>query len=366
MINNVAQTPQVLEPVASPDWDKLTFGLQDTAPYMYVAKWTKEGGWKSEGVQPFGNLSMPPSAQVLNYGQALFEGMKAHTSAKDRVVLFRPLLNAQRMRNGSQRMSMQELPEKVFLQGVQELVAANKSHIPPLGKGSMYLRPLLLGTGPTLGLQPAPEVTFVIFSAAVGSYFKGGTLGAIQLKIENRYHRAAPLGVGAAKCAGNYGAGLQALLKARTEGFTDVVYLDARTDTYLEELSAANIFVVKGKKIMTPPLDGTILPGVTRGSILEMAESLGFEAAEEKISIQDALAADEVFTTGTAVVVCPVGSLTYNGEKTTFCGGEKPGPVCQSIYDALTAIQTEQAADPQGWCVPLSEMQPIIDAAPKA
>eukprot|EP00892_Ulva_mutabilis_P011705 jgi/Ulvmu1/8907/UM049_0089.1 len=348
----------------TPDWDKLSFGLEHTAPYMYVAKWTVDGGWKSEGVKPYGNLSMPPSATVLNYGQALFEGMKALTSAKGRHVLFRPLMNAQRMRAGAQRMSMEEIPERVFLQGIKELVTANTSHIPPLGKGSMYLRPLLLGTGPTLGLAPSPEITFVVFSAAVGSYFAGGQLTPINLKVETKYHRAAPLGVGAAKCAGNYGAGIQALMKAKKEGFTDVVYLDARSDTNLEELSAANIFSVKGKHIKTPPLNGTILPGVTRASIIELAASLGFTISEEAIPITEALDADEIFTCGTAVVVCPVGSLTYKGEKTVFGEEGKPGEVCQTLFDAVSALQTEQRDAPDGWVVPLDEFDAVINAAP--
>lgn len=221
---------------------------------MYVAN-CEAGSTKWEGsLQPYGPMQLYPSAQALNYGQAIFEGMKAQRSANGRIVLFRPDCNAERMEQGAARLSMCSPPQDLFIEAVKQTVIANQDFVPPPGKGSLYLRPLLMGTGPILGLGPAPSYTFVIYCAAVGSYFKGGQLTPIDLIVETRFHRAAPGGMGGTKCAGNYSPVLVTQLAAKKEGYADVVYLDAKTDTELEEVSSCNIFVVKGKTIKTPPL----------------------------------------------------------------------------------------------------------------
>jgi branched-chain amino acid aminotransferase len=297
---------------------------------------------------------MYPSAQCLNYGQAVFEGMKAQRSAQGRVVLFRPDCNAERMAQGAARLSMASPPEDLFLRGVEATVKANQDFVPPAGRGSLYLRPLLLGSGPILGLGPASSYTFVIFCAAVGAYFKGGQLTPIDLIVENHFHRAAPGGMGGTKCAGNYSPVLVTQLAAKKEGYADVVYLDAKTDTYLEEVSSCNIFAVKGKTIKTPPLGGTILPGVTRRSIIDLARQRGYTVEEVPLSVTEAMEADELFTTGTAVVVSPVGSLTYKGEKKQF--GEvvgQPGKVALELYETLTGLQQEKLPDSFGWVYPV-------------
>jgi branched-chain amino acid aminotransferase len=309
--------------------------------------------WSKGELQPYGPLPMYPSAQALNYGQAIFEGMKAQRSAQGRVVLFRPDANAQRMVEGAERMSMVPPPQELFLDAVKQTVAANIDFVPPQGKGSLYLRPLLVGSGPILGLGPAPSYTLVVYCAAVGTYFKGSQLTPIDLIVETRFHRAAPGGMGGTKCAGNYSPVLVTQLAAKGEGYHDVVYLDAKTDTYLEEVSSCNIFVVKGKRIATPPLTGTILPGVTRRSIIELARSRGYEVEEVPVSVEEAMAADEVFTTGTAVVLSPVGSLTYGGERRQFGEPGQAGPVALELYDQLTGIQQERYPDPFGWVLPV-------------
>eukprot|EP00798_Chlamydomonas_sp_ICE-L_P012521 gene12521-15737_t len=344
------------------DWETLGFGLNNVAKVlptlawlstMYVAEWTEEGGWDKGSLKPYGPLEMMPSAQVLNYGQGCFEGMKAQTSAKGRVVVFRPDKNAERIGNGAERLCMPPVPADQFVEAVKAVVAANKDFVPPMGKGSLYLRPLLIGSGAILGLGPAPSYTFTIFAAAVGAYFKGGQLTPINLLVEEHFHRAAPGGMGGTKASGNYSPVLVTQLAAKKEGFSDVVYLDAKTDTYLEEVSSCNIFVVKGKTIRTPPLCGTILPGVTRRSIIELATMRGYTVEEVPVSIHEAMEADEVFTTGTAVVVCSVGSFTYQGKRKDFTDGDTPGAVTLEIYTALTDIQTERADDPANWIVPV-------------
>lgn len=305
------------------------------------------------GLQPYGPLPMYPSAQTLNYGQSVFEGMKAQRSASGRIVLFRPDCNAERMAAGGARLSMSTPPADLFISAVEETVRANIDFIPPMGKGSLYLRPLLMGTGPILGLGPAPSYTFCVYCAAVGSYFKGGQLTPIDLIVETRFHRAAPGGMGGTKAAGNYSPVLVTQLAAKKEGYSDVVYLDAKTDTYLEEVSSCNIFVVKGKNIKTPPLAGTILPGVTRRSVIELARSRGYTVEETNVSVTEAMQADEIFTTGTAVVLSPVGSLTYQGERRQFGEVGQPGKTALELYDALTGLQQEKYPDPFGWVHPV-------------
>lgn len=335
------------------DWETLGFGLNNVASTMFTATWTVEGGWDAGKLEPYGPLSLLPSAQVLNYGQAIFEGMKAQKSHKDRIVVFRPDKNAERFRNGALRMSMPPVPEDLFVGAIKKMVSINSDYVPPLGKGTLYIRPLLLGTGPILGLGPAPSYTFNVYAAAVGAYFKGGQLTPIDLIVEERFHRAAPGGMGGTKAAGNYSPVLATQLDAKKGGYSDVVYLDAKTDTYLEEVSSCNIFVVKGKTMKTPPLEGTILPGVTRRSIIELAKHKGFEVVEAPVSITEALEADEVFTTGTAVVVCSVGSITYKGERKQYTAPDKPGPVALDMYESLTGIQTEKIDDMFNWVVPV-------------
>lgn len=336
-------------PSSSIDWDSIGFGLANVGDAMYVS--TCEAGsttWKG-GVQPYGPIPMFPSAQVLNYGQSVFEGMKAQRSKKGHIVLFRPDCNAERMKDGADRLSMVAPSTEEFIAAVEATVKANASFVPPEGKGSLYLRPLLMGTGPILGLGPAPSYTFCIYCAAVGAYFKGGQLTPINLKVDTEFHRSAPRGMGGTKAAGNYSPVLVTQLAAKREGFADVLYLDAKHDKYLEEVSSCNIFVVHGKTISTPPISGSILPGVTRRSIIQLARARGYTVNEERVSIDAAMEADEVFTTGTAVVLSPVGSLTYNGKKREFGKNGEPTPVALELYDALTGLQQERIKDEFGW-----------------
>lgn len=334
------------------DWDQLGFNINNAAPHMFIATCSADGKWDTGKMQPYGPMPMYPSAQVLNYGQSIFEGMKAQRASDGHVVVFRPDMNAQRMHDGALRMCMPPVPKDLFVNAVLEVVRANAEYVPPAGKGSLYLRPLLMGTGPILGLGPAPAYTFLIYASAVGAYFKGGQLTPIDLIVETKgFHRAAPGGMGGTKAAGNYSPVLITQLAAKKEGYADVVYLDAKEDKYLEEVSSCNIFVVKGRKIKTPPLCGTILPGVTRRSIIEMARERGYEVEEAPTTVQEAMDADEIFTTGTAVVVSAVGSLTFNGVKKQFGEAGKPCKVALEMYDNLTGVQSRRYEDKNGWTV---------------
>jgi branched-chain amino acid aminotransferase len=344
-----ARAAAAAAPSAAPDidWDALGFGLTETA-FMVRATRDVDGEWSASEVEPYGDLRLSPAAAVLNYGQGIFEGMKAFRTVDGEVGVFRPDQNAKRFAEGAGRMSMPPVPEDVFVDAVKKCISANRAYIPPEGKGSLYLRPLLIGTGPILGLGPAPSYTFLVYCSPVAAYFKGGQLTPIDLVVEEAYHRAAPGGTGSTKCIGNYSPVLKVQLAAKKNGYSDVIYLDAVNNKYIEEVSSCNFFAVKGKTISTPALSGSILPGITRKSIIDLAVSKGFTVEERDVSVDEVLTADECFCTGTAVVVVPVGSVTFRGEKTVFQAGGI-GPVGQSLYDELTGLQSGKIEDKMGW-----------------
>lgn len=350
VVDSISQTSDsdTLEGV---DWDNFGFGLRPT-DFMYVMKGDLDGNWQKGELQPFGNLDVSPAAGVLNYGQGVFEGMKAYRTADDRILMFRPEENAVRMAQSAERMSMPSPDLDSFVKAVKQTVMANKRWIPPAGKGSLYIRPLLIGTGPILGLAPSPEYTFLIYVSPVGAYFKGG-LSPIDLKVETYFHRAAPGGTGAVKSISNYAPVLKTQLTAKGKGYADVLYLDAVENKYVEEVSSCNIFMVKDKVISTPELAGTILPGITRKSIIQLARSRGYEVNERPVAVDELLEADEVFCTGTAVVLNPVGSITH-GESRVLYNGGAVGGVSQELYEALTSLQMGISDDKFNWVVELA------------
>ncbi|KAK2372477.1 branched-chain amino acid transaminase [Trifolium repens] len=335
--------------LADIDWDNLGFGLQPT-DYMYFMKCDQGGTFTKGELKRFGNIELNPSAGVLNYGQGLFEGLKAYRKEDGNILLFRPEENALRMKMGAERMCMPSPSVEQFVEAVKDTVLANKRWIPPQGKGSLYIRPLLMGSGAVLGLAPAPEYTFLIYVSPVGNYFKEG-LAPINLIVESELHRATPGGTGGVKTIGNYAAVLKAQSAAKAKGYSDVLYLDCVHKRYLEEVSSCNIFVVKGNVISTPSIKGTILPGITRKSIIDVARSQGFEVEERLVSVDELVEADEVFCTGTAVVVSPVGSVTYHGKKVSY--GDGIGAVSQQLYTVLTRLQMGLAEDNMNWTVEL-------------
>lgn len=329
------------------DWDSLGFKYYPTRS-MYRSDWDGTNGWSGGGLIPFGELSISPASGVLNYGQGAFEGTKAFRSAKERIVLFRPDMNAARLVQSAKRLVMPMVPNDNFIIALESVVRDNADYLPPYGKGSLYIRPLLWGTGSVLGVRPAPTYTFVVFVTPVGPYFKGG-VKPLKLKMTRNFHRAAPHGTGNAKAIGNYAASLYPLKLAKETGFDEVLYLHAADDTLLEEVGSANVFVVKDNIIKTPKLSGSILPGVTRDSVIRIGRDiLKLDVVETGVSIDDLLTADEAFCTGTAVVVTPIGEVTVEDDAYTISGGGE-GVITGQLRQQLTGIQREECEDPFGW-----------------
>nr|GMC97111.1 branched-chain-amino-acid aminotransferase 3, chloroplastic-like [Ipomoea batatas] len=338
--------------LADIDWDNLGFSLLPT-DYMYIMKCSQGESFSKGELLRFGNIELNPSSGILNYGQGLLEGLKAYRKVDGKILLFQPKENALRLKIGAERMCMPSPTVEQFMEAVKLTVLANERWIPPPGKGSLYIRPLLMGSGPVLGLAPAPEFTFLIYASPVGNYFKEG-LAPINLIVETEMHRATPGGSGNVKTIGNYAPVLKAQSAAKAKGYSDVLYLDSVHNKYLEEVSSCNIFIVKGNTIATPALKGTILPGITRKSIIDVASSLGFQVEERSVSVEELFEADEVFCTGTAVVVSPVGSITYLGKRIAYGSNGSVGIVSRQLYSALTSLQMGVTEDKMGWIVELN------------
>lgn len=327
------------------NWDEIGFGIIPTDS-MYLMKCPTEEDTFSDGsLVPYGNLELTPSAGILNYGQGVFEGLKANRTEDGRILLFRPEENGRRMKTGADRMCMPSPSAEQFVNAVKQTVLANKRWVPPLGKGSLYIRPLLMGTGSVLGLTPAPEYTLLVYATPVKTYHKG----PLNLVIKDKLYRAisGSGGTGRIKSVVNYSPAYKALKEARAEGFSDILYLDAATGKFIEELSSCNVFLVKGNAISTPTAEGNILPGITRKSIIEIAIDLGYEVMERAISVEELMEADEVFCTGTAVGVNPVLSITYNNTRAEYKGGAEA--VSQKLCQTLVGIQTGQVEDARAW-----------------
>ncbi|KAK1293374.1 hypothetical protein QJS10_CPB17g02635 [Acorus calamus] len=327
------------------NWDELGFGLTQT-DYMYMMKCSKDDKFSCGELSPYGNIELNPSSAILNYGQGVFEGLKAYRKQDGRFLIFRPQENAIRMQIGAERLCMNAPSIDQFVDAVKQTVLANKRWIPPPGKGSLYIRPLLIGSGPVLALEPAPEYTFLVYTSPVGNYFKEGR-APLHLVVEDRTYRSTPGGTGGIKTIANYAPVLKAQCEAKAKGFTDILFLDSATKENLEEAASCNVFILKDNIISTPDTQGTILPGVTRKSIIDIARTYGYQVDERPISIEELMAADEVFCTGTAVVVAPVGSITHLGKRVHY----KVGELSQKLYTSLTGIQMGLLEDKMGWTV---------------
>ncbi|XP_055836172.1 branched-chain-amino-acid aminotransferase 2, chloroplastic-like [Solanum dulcamara] len=342
-----APTTSSDEESADIDWDNLGFHIMQT-DYMYMAKCSDDGIFRQGQLNRYGNIQLSPSAGVLNYGQGLFEGTKAYRREDGRVFLFRPQQNAIRMQIGAERMCMPSPSTDQFVEAVKQTALANKRWIPPFGKGSLYIRPLLIGTGPILGFAPAPEYTFLVYACPVGNYFKQGT-APLNLYVEEDVHRASRGGAGGVKSITNYAPVLKAMKNAKANGYSDVLYLDAVNKKYIEEVSSCNIFLVKGNVVSTPIAKGTILEGITRKSIMDIAIDLGYTVEERLVEADELISADEVFCTGTAVGVAPVGSITYKGQRIEY--KISSGLSCKQYYSRLIGIQRGLIKDERDWIV---------------
>ncbi|XP_061967860.1 branched-chain-amino-acid aminotransferase 2, chloroplastic isoform X2 [Populus nigra] len=315
---------------------------------MYTMKCSSDGKFEQGQLAPYGNVDLSPSAAVLNYGQGLYEGTKAYRTEDGRLLLFRLDQNATRMKMGADRLCMACPSIYQFTDAVKQTALANKRWTPPRGKGTLYIRPLLMGSGPILGLAPAPEYTFLIYASPVGNYFKEG-LKPLNLYVEDEFHRATRGGAGGVKSITNYAPVLKAMARAKSRGFSDVLYLDSANKKNLEEVSSCNIFLVKGNIISTPATSGTILEGVTRRSIIEIALDHGYQVEERAIPLDELMDADEVFCTGTAVGVAPVGTITYQDRRVEYNVGEES--VSQKLYSILEGIKTGVIEDKKGWTI---------------
>ena len=328
------------------DWDSLTFSFTET-DRMFVANGSWEDGWSEGRMVDFQPLNLSPAACVLNYGQGLFEGMKARRTPDGKITLFRPEMNARRAAEGARRLVMPEVSESMFIKAVKKVAEENKRWVPPHGKGELYLRPILFGSSARLGVSPAEEYMFVVFAVPVGPYFKGG-MTPISLRVSQNHHRAAPGGSGGVKAIGNYAPGMMPSKRAKSEGYSEIIYLDAVEHNYVEEVGAANFFCVKDGIVYTPELTGTILPGITRLSIIELARSMGLTVVEEKVSIDFALSCDEAFCAGTAAVISPIGSIQHGEIEEDFGGG---GDTTLALYERLTGIMGGALEDSFNWTV---------------
>ena len=332
---------------ANIDWDSLGFNPMETRS-MFIANCPIDGKWESGSLVPYGKIELSPAAGVLNYGQGVFEGTKAYHTSKDNIVMFRIRRNAKRMAWSTERLCIPKMDPDFFVEAVTKTVKDNLDYVPPYGKGSLYVRPIVWGTAPAIGVRAVSEYTFVVFVSPVGSYFKDG-IKPLNLKVETDYHRAAARGIGNAKAIGNYSASLYPLTKAKKEGYDEVIYLDSVDGQRIEELGSANLFICKDGVLKTPKLSGSILDGVTRNSVCRIARDvLGIKVEETDIRLDELLEADEVFCTGTAVVVAPVGKVTYQNKVHHFSGGSI-GPITNKCKETLTSIQREEITDPFGW-----------------
>jgi branched-chain amino acid aminotransferase len=321
---------------------------------MALARYSADRGWHDPRITARGPIELDPSSSVLHYAQEIFEGLKAYRRPGGGAALFRPDANARRFRASARRMAMPELPDDLFLESIRALVRAEKDWIPDGAEGALYLRPYMFASEAFLGVRPASEYIYAVIATAVGPYFRGGGR-AVSLWVTKDYIRAAPGGTGAAKCGGNYAASLAAQAEAIANGCDQVVFLDAIERRWIEELGGMNIFfVLDDGSLVTPPLGGTILAGITRDSILTLARDMGLPVREERYSLEQ-WAADsasgrlrECFACGTAAVVTPIGNVRGAGIDFTI-GGQSIGPLTERLRTALVGIQRGEAPDPHGW-----------------
>jgi branched-chain amino acid aminotransferase len=331
------------------DWANLSFKYMKT-DLRYISRW-KDGEWDEGNLVEDNMICISEASTVLHYGQSCFEGLKAYRTKSGKIQLFRPDMNAKRMQESCRRILMPEVPVQKFLDACIKVVKANEGYVPPYGTGAtLYLRPFVFGTGHTVGVAPAPEYLFCVFCLPVGAYFKGG-LTPVNFTVSD-YDRAAPFGTGAAKVGGNYAGSLLPHKLAVEKGFADCIYLDPATHSKIEEVGAANFFgITKDGKFVTPK-SPSILPSVTKISLLQIARDiLGMETEERDVFIDRLDEFAEAGACGTAAVITPIGGIEYRGKLHVFHSQTEVGPVTKRLYDILTGIQFGDIAAPEGWIV---------------
>jgi branched-chain amino acid aminotransferase len=338
------------------DESKLGFGRIFT-DHFFTMKYHSNRGWHDPTLGPLAPLSLAPTAMCLHYGQAIFEGLKAYRGVDGSIYLFRPRENARRLNVSAERICMPTIDQDLFLEAVRRLVIMEKEWV-PRGQGtSLYIRPTMIATEAALGVHPAAEYLFFILTGPVGAYYAEG-FNPTKIFVSEEFVRAAPGGTGMAKVAGNYAASLMASKIAQSRGYTQVLWLDGARRQYIEEVGTSNIFFVLGDEIVTPSLTGTILPGITRDSVLQLARLWNLKVTERMIAIEEITHAQargelkEAFASGTAAVISPVGTIHYRGRDLLINEG-KVGAITRRLYEELTGIQDGRRPDPLGWRFPI-------------
>ncbi|MFC7063570.1 branched-chain amino acid aminotransferase [Halobacillus seohaensis] len=335
-----------------PQSDQIPFGRTFT-DHMFVMDYEVEKGWHDPRIVPYEPLTLDPAAMIFHYGQTVFEGLKAYRAEEDRILLFRPDMNFQRLNRSSERLSIPPIDEDQVMNHLTELISIEKDWVPSTEGTSLYIRPFIIATETSLAVAPSQSYKLMIILSPVGSYFTGG-LRPVTINVEDQFTRAVKGGTGMAKTAGNYSSGYQAQAKAYKEGNADVLWLDGMEKKYIEEVGSMNIFFKINGEVVTPELNGSILKGITRMSIIELLKKWDIPVVERKISVEELYKAyeeglvEEAFGTGTAAVISPVGELNWLGRK-MIINDHQIGELSQKLYDTITGIQTGKVEDRHEW-----------------
>ena len=330
----------------------LGFGKYYT-DHMFVLDWDKDQGWHDARIVPFAPIPLDPATMVLHYAQETFEGLKAYRTKDGRILLFRPEMNARRFANSNRRLCMPELSEDMFVEAVEALVSYEQDWVPAKEGTSLYIRPFMFATEAAVGVHPASSYKFVIILSPVGAYYPEG-VNPVKIYVEDEYVRATKGGTGFTKCGGNYAASIAAQVKAEKLGYTQVLWLDGVERKYVEEVGTMNVMFMINDEIITAPCEGTVLPGVTRDSIIHSLKSWGYQVSERHLAIDELMQAghdgtlQEAFGTGTAAVISPIGELRYKDDE-VIIHDFKTGELTQKLYDTLTGIQWGDIEDTFGW-----------------
>lgn len=337
-----------------PAADQLGFGNHFT-DHMFIMDYSTDNGWHKPRIQPYQPIVLDPAAKVFHYGQTIFEGLKAYKTDDGRVLLFRPHKNIQRMNRSNERLSVPELNVDVVIEALKQLISVDKDWIPTAPSTSLYIRPFIIATQPQLGVAPSTHYQFIIIMSPVGAYYTEG-VNPVKIFVESEYVRSVKGGVGEAKTAGNYAAGLKAQEIAKEKGYSQVLWLDGVHRKYIEEVGSMNVFFKLKGVVHTPALNGSILDGVTRNSIIQLLKHWNIEVIERPITIEELYKAsqngelEEAFGTGTAAVISPIGELNWQDDVLIINDG-KTGELSKKLYDTLTGIQMGKLEDPLGWMV---------------
>lgn len=343
-------------PKTKPDQENLVFGTVFT-DHMFEMSYDLDKGWYDGKIIPYGPIMLQPSSMVLHYGQEMFEGLKAYKTDDERILLFRPEKNAERTNKTNERMCMPQIDPSLMIEAIKAVVRVDQDWIPDKKGNSLYIRPFIIATDPYLGVRPSKTFKLYIILSPVGNYYKGG-LQPTKIFVEDEYVRAVAGGTGNAKVGGNYAASLKAQVKASEKGYNQVLWLDGVERKYVEEIGTSNAFFKIDGEVITSPLTGSILPGITRDSVIQLLKHWGMKITEKRITIQEVYEAhysgklEEIFASGTAAVISPVGELNWKNQIITI-NNNQIGEVSQRLYDTITGIQTGKLDDILGWTVQL-------------